>query len=295
MSVRNGSRLANAIIHTIVILMSLTCLFPFVHMLAISFSDQMPIITMKVTLWPVGFQTLSYWTILQDPNFFRSFFNTVFITVAGTAINLIMTIITAYPLIKRKVKGRTVIMKLIVFTMLFNGGLVSRYLVYTQVLGLKDSYVSLIIPLLIIPFNVIIMRTFFQTTIHPALIESARIDGAGEIRIFATIVLPLSLPVLATMALFSTINYWNDWFNGLVYLSDPQLFSIQNILNRILTDIQFLSSGMADSRASGAAQQLPSTSVRMAIAVVGAIPILIAYPFFQKYFIKGITIGAVKG
>jgi len=139
------------------------------------------------------------------------------------------------------------------------------------------------------------MRTFFITSIPVPVLESAYIDGASEFKTFRSIVLPLSLPILATIGLFQTIGYWNDWFNGLIYLTDPKLFSIQNILNRILTDIQFLSNGSLGSNVSQGMAQLPSATVRMAIAVIGVLPILVAYPFFQKYFVKGITIGAVKG
>jgi putative aldouronate transport system permease protein len=165
-----------------------------------------------------------------------------------------------------------------------------------QVLGLKDSYVALILPLLIIPFNVIIMRTFFQTTIHAALIESARIDGAGELRIFARIVLPLSLPVLATMALFSTIHYWNDWFNALLFLRTESKYPLQFLMMRVLNDVQYLrDNAMLAAQNPELLRNLPNDSLQMAMAVIGMGPILLVYPFFQKYFVKGLTVGAVKG
>jgi ABC-type glycerol-3-phosphate transport system permease component len=290
-SVRNGSKLANAIIHTIVILMSLTCLFPFVHMLAISFSDQMPIITMKVTLWPVGFQTLSYWTILQDPNFFRSFFNTAFITVIGTAINLIMTIITAYPLIKRKVKGRTVIMKLIVFTMLFNGGMIPSYLLIKE-LGLLNSLWALILPGAISTFNLIIMRTFFQS-IPKELEEAAIIDGCNELQILSKIYVPLSLAVIATLGLFYAVAHWNSYMNALMYLNDVKLYTLQVKLKQLLIDDQFGQIG--GNMEADARNTVVQESLKAAVVIVSTLPILVVYPWIQKYFVKGIMIGAIKG
>jgi putative aldouronate transport system permease protein len=150
--------------------------------------------------------------------------------------------------------------------------------------------------MLIVPFNVIIMRTFFQTTIHPAVIESARIDGAGELRIFLRIVLPLSLPVLATMALFSTIGYWNDWFNALLYITSEDKYPLQYLMMRVLNDVQYLRSNVElAAQNPGMMKNLPNESLQMAMAVIGMGPILVAYPFFQKYFVKGLTVGAVKG
>lgn len=179
--------------------------------------------------------------------------------------------------------------------MLFNGGLVPTYMVYTQLFDLKNTLMALIIPsLLMNAFFVMLMRTFFLTSIPAAVIESAKIDGAGEFRIFVRIVLPLSLPILATVGLFQTIHYWNDWFNGMVYVTDDKLYSLQNLLNRILLDIQFLSSSNFGSQTELSANT-PTESVRMALAVIGVLPILIAYPFFQKFFVKGLTVGAVKG
>jgi putative aldouronate transport system permease protein len=181
--------------------------------------------------------------------------------------------------------------------MLFNGGLVPSYLLYTNYFDFKNTLLALIIPgLLMNGFFIILMRTFFATSIPTAIIESAYIDGAKEWKIFYRIVLPLSTPVLATVGLFYVILYWNDWFNGLIYLTDSKYYSLQNLLNRILLDIQYLqSSTQAGSQTSDLAARIPLASMRMAMAVIGVIPLLIAYPFFQKYFAKGLTVGAVKG
>jgi putative aldouronate transport system permease protein len=182
--------------------------------------------------------------------------------------------------------------------MLFNGGLVPWYLVYVNFLGLKDSIWALILPLLLSPFFVIIMRTFFQTTIPPSLIESATIDGASEVTIFRKIVLPLSLPVLATIGLFNVLNYWNDWFLSLTFIESADKVSLQYLMYKTLLNIQYLTTNSQAANALSAAgglQDIPNRTLQMAMAVVGIGPIVFAYPFFQKYFVRGLTIGAVKG
>lgn len=182
--------------------------------------------------------------------------------------------------------------------MLFNGGLVPSYIMWTQTFHIKNTLAALLFPSLMMnAFYVIMMRTYFTTNIPDAVIEAARIDGAGELRILSQVVMPMSIPIIATLALLAGLAYWNDWLNGLYYISDDRLFSIQVLLNRMLLDVQFL---MSNSDAAKSLQQneefvLPSTGIRMAVAVMGALPILVVYPFFQKYFVKGIVIGAVKG
>lgn len=291
------NRTIQSVGHITMIIISAACLIPFLLLVVSSLTSEQSILSYGYSFFPQEWSFSAYEYLGKaSEEIFRAYGITIFITLTGTATSLAITSLLAYPMSRGDFPVKNPLAFFVFFTLLFNGGLVPTYLIYTQYFDMKNTIWALIIPgLLMNGFNVLLMRTFFMTSIPLPVIESANIDGAGEFRTFFSIVIPLSMPIMATIGLFQTIAYWNDWFNGLVYLTDPQLFSIQNILNRILTDIQFLSSGMADSRASGSAQQLPSTSVRMAIAVVGAIPILIAYPFFQKYFIKGITIGAVKG
>ena len=179
--------------------------------------------------------------------------------------------------------------------MLFNGGIVPSYIMWTQIFHLKNNILALIIPgLLMNAFNVILVKNYFAQNIPMELIEAARMDGAGEFKIFFKIVLQLSLPIMATIGLFVGIAYWNDWTNGLYYITNTKLYSLQNLLNRILQDVQFLASNSTVAQ-SGAIVEMPTVGVRMAISVIGVVPILVLYPFFQKYFVKGITIGAVKG
>ncbi len=276
-------------------LLSAACLIPFVLLISSSFTQEDEIIKNGYSFFPAVFSTEAYQYLLgSGSSIFRSYGITILVTVIGTTAGLFMTALLAYPISRGDYPARNKIAFIVFFTMLFNGGLVPSYLVYTQLFHIKDTIWALIVPgLLMNGFNVMLMRTFFRTSIPMAVIESASIDGAGEWRIFHAIVLRLSVPVLATVGLFQTIFYWNDWMNGTIYLTDAKLYGIQNVLNRILSDAQFLASSNLGSNVSTVAA--PLESVKMAIAVIGVIPILVAYPFFQKYFVKGITIGAVKG
>lgn len=182
-------------------------------------------------------------------------------------------------------------------TMLFNGGLVPTYIMYTRYLGIKNSIWALIIPnLLMSAFNVILVRTYIQANVPIALTEAAQIDGAGEFVIFAKIVMPITKPIMATVGMFIGLSYWNDWTNGLYYVTDSKLFSVQQLLNNMMKNIEYLSKNASSSiNLSSIGSSIPQETVRMAIAVVGMLPILLVYPFIQKYFIKGISVGAVKG
>lgn len=282
--------------HIVMFLFAAVCIIPFVLLISASLTDQDAIIANGYSFIPKQFSTDAYFYLLErGSDIARAYGVTVFITIVGTVLGLTIIALLAYPLARSETPHRNLIMFIVFFTLLFHGGLVPTYLVYTQLFDIKNTIWALIVPgLLMNGFYVMLMRTFFQTTIPPALIESAQLDGAGEYRTFWSIVLPLSTPVIATIGLFTTIMYWNDWQNGMVYITKPEYFSIQNLLNRIMQDISFISTNMS-TNAGDAMQQMPSDSVKMAIAVIGVLPILIAYPFFQKYFIRGIMIGAVKG
>ncbi|CAN7387190.1 carbohydrate ABC transporter permease [Paenibacillus sp. LjRoot153] len=293
---KNESRGLTWFSHIMMLLFAIVSIVPFVLLISASFTDQSEIIANGYSFFPHKFSTTAYEYLYQrGGDIARAYGVTVFVTVVGTATGVAMTALLAYPLSRIVTPHRNLIMFIVFFTMLFHGGLVPSYLVFTQLFHIKNTIWALIVPgLLMNGFYVMMMRTFFQTTIPSALIESAQIDGAGEYRTLWSIVIPLSAPILATIGLFECIMYWNDWQLGMVYITDPKLFSIQNLLNRIMQDIQYLTSNMG-SEANDAMQQMPTDSVKMAIAVIGVLPILVAYPFFQKYFIKGIMIGAVKG
>ncbi|OPA78660.1 sugar ABC transporter permease [Paenibacillus selenitireducens] len=280
-------------INIVMLAFTFFCIMPFWLLLSASLTDDMEIIRHGYAFFPkaVSFAAYEYlWT--NSANILRAYGITILVTVVGTAVGLTLTALLAYPLSRTEMPFRNILSFYVFFTMLFNGGLVPTYLLYTNYFNFKNTMLALIIPsLLMNGFFVILMRTFFATSIPKPIIESAYIDGAKEWKIFAKIVLPLSTPVLATVGLFYTIMYWNDWFNGLIYITDSRYFSLQNMLNRILLDAQFLQS----STEVVATSDLPLTSMRMAIAAIGVVPLLVAYPFFQKYFVKGLTVGAVKG
>lgn len=227
----------------------------------------------------------------------RAYLITIAVTALGTVIGLFLTILYAYALTKPAFPGKTFFAFYVFFTMLFNGGLVPTYIMYTRYLGIKNTLWGLIIPgLLMNAFNVILVRTFIQGNVPYALTESAKIDGAGEFTVFGRIVLPLAKPIIATVGLFIGVAFWNDWTNGLYYITEPKLFSIQQLLNNMMKNIEYLSKNANSSiNLSSVASGVPEATVRMAIAVVGILPILIVYPFVQKYFVKGIAVGAVKG
>jgi len=282
--------------HISLIIYTLVCIIPFILLISASLTDQRAIYADGFSFWPSEFSTAAYEYIFSaDSGIIRAYGLSIFVTVVGTLGSVIITALLAYPLSRKETPYRNLLMFLILFTMLFHGGLVPSYLVYTQLLDVKDTIWALIVPgFLMNGFSVLIMRTFFSTTIPPELIESAEMDGAGEFKILGSIIVPLSAPVLATIGLMNCIMYWNDWQNGKIYISNPDLYTVQVLLNRIMEDIQFLKKNLP-AGTDMALATLPSDNARMAIAVVGVLPILLAYPFFQKYFVKGITIGAIKG
>ncbi|NOU62688.1 ABC transporter permease subunit [Paenibacillus sp. LMG 31461] len=282
-------------LNMIMLLFAICSVFPFLLLVSASFTDDMELIRSGYSLIPETISFSAYEYLWNDAaTIMRAYGITILVTVVGTLIGLTFISLLAYPLSRKEMPFRKFLAFYVFFTMLFHGGLVPTYLVYTNLLDLKNTIWALIIPgLLVNAFYVILMRTFFATSIPPSIIESAYIDGAKESRIFISIVVPLSTPVLATVGLFQTIRYWNDWFNGLIYITESKYYSLQNLLNRILLDIQFMQN--SDGQTMEAAANLPLESMRMAIAVIGVLPIIAAYPFFQKFFIKGITVGAVKG
>jgi putative aldouronate transport system permease protein len=240
--------------------------------------------------WSLGAYNYVFRT--NGENVFRAYAVTLFITAAGTSLSLLIAPMLAYALSRRDYRRRGFFSFMVFFTMLFNGGLVASYMMWSQLFHVKNTIFALIFPgLLFNGFSIMLMRSYFTINIHPAMIEAAKIDGAGEFRIYFSIVVPLSLPILATVGLMIGIGYWNDWTNGLYYLTDPRLFSLQNLLNRILTNAKFLASISNDVNVQ---VDLPTVGVRMAMAVIGVIPVMALYPFFQRFFIKGITLGGVK-
>lgn len=295
---QSSARVYQWLLNLVMILFTLFCLMPIWLLFSSSLTDDMELVRSGYAFFPdkISFSAYQYlWNTSSE--IARAYGITILTTVIGTAAGLSLTAMVAYPLSRIEMPFRNSLAFYVFFTMLFNGGLVPTYLLYTNYFDFKNTLLALIIPgLLMNGFFIILMRTFFATSIPTAIIESAYIDGAKEWKIFYRIVLPLSTPVLATVGLFYVILYWNDWFNGLIYLTDSKYYSLQNLLNRILLDIQYLqSSTQSGNQASSLSARIPLASMRMAMAVIGVVPLLVAYPFFQKYFAKGLTVGAVKG
>ncbi|NMO94725.1 ABC transporter permease subunit [Paenibacillus lemnae] len=272
------------------------CVFPFLFVLIISFTDEKSLATNGYQIIPEKWSLEAYRYVFQTGDtLLRSYGVTIFVTVVGTIISLCVIALYAYAVSRKSFRYRNFFSFFAFFTMLFNGGLVPTYIVATQVLHLKDSIWALIWPLAVNAFYIMILRTFYSTSVPDAILESGKIDGASEFKIFYKLVLPLSLPGLATIGLFSTLGYWNDWFNALLYIDNPDLVPLQSMLMRIETSMQFILQNSQNSSLSmSALQSLPQDTSRMAMVVLATGPIVLAYPFFQRYFIQGLTIGAVK-
>ena len=293
------SKRSGVVIHAFFIFYAALCILPLILVLSISLSDETTVIANGYRFIPETFSVSAYEFLFKDMDqIIRSYGVSIFVTVVGTVISVALTACYAYPLSRSDLPYRGFFAFFIFFTMLFNGGLVPWYLVYVNLLDLKNTIWVLIMPMLMSPFFVLVMRTFFSSSIPMSILESARVDGAGEFRTFVRIVLPLSLPVLATVALFSTLNYWNDWYLSMIFISDNKTISLQYLMYRTLLDIQYLTSNSnvaSQISSQGGMLDLPNKTLQMAMAVVGIGPIVLAYPFFQRYFIEGLTVGAVKG
>lgn len=292
-----SAKLSQSVIHLLFTLYVLATLVPFVLVFMVSITEEKTLYLNGYSLFPEKIDFSAYAYLWNGSNsILRAYLVTILVTAIGTAFGLFFTALYAYPISRKELPFRKALSFYIFFTMLFNGGLVPWYLVYTNLFDINDTLLALIVPnLLIGGFNILIMRTFFTATIPPSVIESASIDGAGELRIFFRMILPLSLPVMATLGLFVTLAYWNDWFNSLVFITNKDNFTIQYLLNKTLTDINVLLNYTTGSLQSQLLATVPTETIRMAVGVIGIGPIVLAYPFFQKYIVQGLTIGSVKG
>nr|WP_305138768.1 carbohydrate ABC transporter permease [uncultured Schaedlerella sp.] len=273
------------------------CLIPLILLLISSFTENNTLITDGYSFLPAKLSLSAYEYLYKSGGLIlRAYGMSFLVTFTGAAMSITFTTMLAYALSRRKLPGRSILTFFVFFTMLFNGGLVPTYLMYTGIFHIKDTIWALIFPnLLVKGYYVMLMRSYFMTNLPDEVLEAAAIDGASELQIFRRVAVPMSKPIIATVLLFVMINYWNDWQNGLYYLTRrTDLFTIQNLLNRMIQEIQFLSSNTVSGQTVDLAS-IPSGTVRMAIAVVGILPIAILYPFIQKNFAKGITMGAVKG
>ncbi len=283
--------------NVVLMFFTLCALIPFVLLVAASFSDETSVMTMGYSLIPHKFSMDAYaYIATRWADIGRSYLMTIIVTLVGTGLSMIITGMFAYTLSMNFIPGVKVLNFLCIFTMLFSGGVVGSYYIWSNVFHIRDTIFALIFPnLLLNAFNIILVKNYYINSIPSALRESARIDGCSEFKIFWKIVMPLSIPINATIGLMTGLAYWNDWTNGLYYLTErggSQYYTIQLMLNRISENITWLSS--AAQGAGVSTGSVPTTTSRMAIGVLGLLPILIVYPFLQKYFVKGITVGAVK-
>lgn len=277
-------------------LLGLSMLLPFVNLIAKSFSSDYAVVSGKVGLLPVGFQADTYRYVLAQEQFRTSFLNSVLLLLVGTLSSLFCTVTTAYPLSRTHLRGRKVFLYLWVFVMLFNGGMIPNYMLF-RYLNLTDTFQVLFIPMLVNIFNMLILKNYFEE-IPDALEEAAKIDGASNIRILFQIMLPISLPSLATITLFYMVAYWNEYFNAMIYISSPANKPLQLYLYEMIYNaMQVLNEGAnAQSVVSiESAMNLTPDSIRAATIVVSTVPILVVYPFLQRFFIKGMVVGSVKG
>ncbi|HHV10801.1 MAG TPA: carbohydrate ABC transporter permease [Clostridiales bacterium] len=284
--------------HIFLIILSILAVVPMILLLTSSFTDNTTLIRNGYSFFPAKWSIENYrYILINGSKIFKAYGVSITLTAAGTLLGTTMTMLLGYGLSKTDLPGRKVITFLLVFTLLFNGGLVPTYMVYTNILHVKNTFFGLLLPnLLMNGFNVMLVKSYFFTGVPNEILEAAEIDGANEVLKFTRIALPMAVPIIATIALFTGMAYWNDWNNGYVYISTKtDLFSIQNLLNRMQQNLQFLLSNKSLSGASQGAVDIPSEGIRMAISVIGMIPVLLVYPWIQRFFIKGITLGGVKG
>lgn len=288
-----------AVMNVVLALFSLCCIIPFIFVVIISFSSEESIRTIGYSFWPMAWSTDTYaYAFEKLPQIWRSFFNSVLITGIGTVLSTLICVLYSYALYRPDFKYRNFFSFFSFFVMLFGGGLVPTYIISKQVLGLSENYAALIVPLLVSPFNIIVMRTFFKSSVPLELIEAATIDGSGEYSTLFRIVLPIAKPGIATIALLNALAYWNDWFQSLLYIRQNKVLQpLQALLMELQNNVEYLNRmiGQMGTAAIMEAQRAPNQTLRMALVVMIVVPIACAYPFFQRYIVAGLTIGSVKG
>lgn len=282
------------LINALFMIFSLLCIIPIITIISISFSREADIYSYGFRLIPLKITTLPYEIIFKNPmQIINSYFISILVSVVGMILSLLLISMIAYPLSRLDFKYRNKLAFFVFFTMLFNGGMVPWYITISR-LQLKDTIWVLILPYIANAWFILLLRTFIQT-ISISIIESAKIDGASEFRVFFTLILPLAKPGLATVGLFIVLNYWNDWWLAMLFISSERLVPLQYMLYRMMSNIDFLSKNMSALPAGIDMRSMPSETTRMAMCVLAAGPMLFVFPFFQKYFVKGLTVGAIKG
>jgi putative aldouronate transport system permease protein len=286
-----GDRIFLLVVQACCVFAVIITLYPFVYVLSMSISDPIAVISQSVWLWPKGFSLGSYRMVFENPEVFRAYLNTIWYVVVGTGINVVMTILAAYPLSRPHFVLRGPFMLFIAFTMFFSGGLIPLFILIRQ-LGLYNTRWAVILPVAVQAWYIIIARTFFTSNIPESLHESARLDGAGEGAILLRIILPLSTPIVAVLALFYAVGHWNSYFYAMIFLPNKNLQPLQLYLVRVLT--QF-SEELVGQLGPGIERTSYAQQLKFAVIIVAILPIICVYPFLQKYFVQGVMIGAIKG
>ena len=292
----SDSKKFNVIATVILGILLVVTMVPILMIVIASFTEEKTLLRDGYSLLPGALSVDAYiYMVKQGAIIVRAYGVSILVTFVGTLGSVLITAMLAYPMSRKAFKYRGILTFFVFFTMLFSGGIVPSYIMWTRVFQIKDTIWALILPnYLVTAFNVFLVKNYYTNSIPDSLIEAAQIDGAGEMKIFWKVMLPLSVPTIATVSLFSGLAYWNDWINGLYYINDAKLYSIQILLLKIMNNINALKQNTGSLMGTGAVS-LPGTSIRMAMAVIGILPILLIYPFVQKYFIKGVVVGAVKG
>jgi len=291
------SKTFNRVATIILAILVVIAILPIALIVIASFTEETALIRNGYTYWPEELSLDAYYYMVkQGVMIVRSYGVSFLVTIVGTSVSVLLTTMLAYPMSRKSFKYRNVLAFFVFFTMLFNGGIVPSYIMWTRIFNIRNSIWALIIPNYLVPaFNVILVKNYYANNVPDSLIEAAQIDGAGELRIFGQIMIPLAIPSVATISLFTGLCYWNDWTNGLYYVTNEKLYSIQLLLMKIMNNIQALRSNSNAALLGTGTVDLPGTSIRMAMAVIGILPIMLIYPFVQKYLVRGVVVGAVKG
>lgn len=291
------SKAYKIISYVVMTLWALIIILPFLLLLMSSLTDEQVLVANGYSFFPKKFSGASYAYIFQSGDtILQSYGISILVTAVGTLVSVALTALMAFPLSINNLPGRRILMFFVFFTMLFSGGIVPSYIMWSNTFKIKDTLLAQLVPnLLLSGWNVMMVRTYFSNSIPYAIYEAAEIDGANHLQVFGKIVLPMGKPILITIGTFAGLGYWNDWTNGLYYISrHKEFYNVQNLLNQMVSNIQYLATSTTNSGMASAMGSLPATGIQMAIAFVAILPIMLIFPFFQKYYAKGISVGAVK-
>ena len=287
-------QMMDVVVAVLILIFCALCVAPFIVGLSASFSDERTLLREGYSFLPRSFSTAAYTMLFDTDQIYNSYKVSIFVTLVGTLLSMLVTAMMAYPLSVQKVRYRGKISFYVYFTMLFNGGLVPTYMLISKYLGMRDSIWVMIVPVMVNPWNLFLLRNFFAA-IPTELHESARIDGANDVRILFQIILPVSLPAIATVSLFYAVSYWNAWYNAMLYIENAALYPLQYLIMRMMQNIELVKQMAGQAGFTVDMSSMPSTTTRLATAMVTIGPIIIAYPFAQKYFTSGLIVGSVKG